>query len=73
MGQVSNAVAVMPRFTRFTLWAIPVPWRKATAVHEAVCFSVVVGFGATGEDGEVVGSIGSRVDGICPYLPRHRV
>ncbi len=32
-------------------------------------FPVVVGFGATGENGEVVGSVGSGVDGVCPYLP----
>jgi len=50
------------------VWAIPVPWRKATAVQEAGCFPVVVGFGATGEDSEVVWSAGSRVD-IYPYLP----
>ena len=49
--------------------AIPVPWRKATTVQEASCFPIVFGFGDTGEDGEVVGSVRSRVDGIYPYLP----
>jgi hypothetical protein len=51
------------------VWAIPMPWRKATAMQEAGCFPVVVGFGATGEDSEMVWSVGSRVDGIYPYLP----
>jgi hypothetical protein len=32
-------------------------------------FPVVVGFGATGENGEVVGSVSSGVDGVCPHLP----
>ena len=47
--------------------AISMPWRKTNAVQEAGCWPsslswTVVGFGATGEDGEVVGS-------VCPYLP----
>ena len=29
------------------VWAIPVTWRKATAVQEAGCFPIVVGFGDT--------------------------
>jgi hypothetical protein len=64
----SNAVAVMLSEVHI-VWAILVPWRKATAVQEAGCFPVVLGFGATGKDGEVVGSVSSRVDGIYPYLP----
>jgi hypothetical protein len=47
------------------VWAIPLPRRKATAVQEARCFPVVLGFGATGEASEVVGSIGSRVECIA--------